>query len=219
MCFSSITKKQIVALTGLLLVLYVVLHLAGNLLIYGGPMVFNGYAKKMAGFGPMLRMAEYGLLAAFLVHIWFTVLVVWENIQARGGLGRYAVDKPVGNRSLATRLMPWTGTYLLIFVLWHIFDFQFSNHGGPRSLINGQSYGLYGVVVNSFADPVHSLLYIAAMCFLGLHLAHGVESCLQTFGMKNPGYAPAVNRFSRYFAVVMVLGYISIPLYVMFVLK
>ena len=219
MSVSSITKKQIVALTGLILIISVILHLAGNLLIYGGPKLFNSYAEKLEGLGLLLRIMEYGLLAVFITHIWFTVQVVLENVKARGGVGRYAIDRPVGNRSLATRIMPWTGAYLLAFVFWHLFDFDFADHGGPRSFINGHSYGLYGVVVNSFADPVHSLLYVAAMCFLALHLAHGVESSLQTFGVKNAGCAPAANRFSRYFALLMAVGFSSIPLYVLFVLK
>ena len=214
--FSSIAKKQIVAVTGLGLILFVIAHLAGNLFIYGGPHVFNAYAEKLVGLGIFLKAAEYALLLVFIVHIWMTVLVVLENIKARGGIKRYAVDKPVGNRSLATRLMPYSGTYLLLFVVWHVFDFEFADKTGLRSYIAGKSYGLYGVVVNSFADPVHSSLYIIAMCFLGLHLAHGVESTVQTLGLRNP---PAFQRFSRYFALLMVIGYSSIPVYVLFFLR
>jgi len=209
---SSITKKQIVALTGLVLIIFVIAHLAGNLFIYGGPGAFNGYAEHLEDLGILLNMAEYTLLAVFVIHIWTTVLLVLENIKARGGLKRYAVNKPVGNRSLATAIMPYSGTYLLLFVLWHLFDFDLADQAGPRSLIAGKSYGLYGIVVNSFSDPLHSALYIIAMCFLGLHLAHGVESTVQTFGLRNP---PAFQKFSRYFAFLMVIGYSSIPVYIL----
>ncbi|MBI4308750.1 MAG: succinate dehydrogenase cytochrome b subunit [Candidatus Omnitrophica bacterium] len=216
--FSSIAKKQIVAVTGLALIGFIIAHLAGNLFIYGGPDVFNAYAEELAHFRPALYVVEYALLAVFIIHIWVTALLVLENIKARGGLRRYAVDKPVGNRSLATRLMPYSGTYILLFVLWHLLDFTFIDHDGPRSYIAGKSYGLYGVVVNSFADPAHSFLYIVAMCFLGLHLAHGAQSCAQTFGFNHPKYTPAIKKFSRYFAVLIVIAYSSIPLYVLFIM-
>jgi succinate dehydrogenase / fumarate reductase cytochrome b subunit len=221
MCFPlrSITKKQIVAATGLLLIVYLISHLAGNLFIYAGPAFYNAYAAKLETFGPLLRIAEIGLLFVFVLHIWMTALVVLENIKARGGLKqRYAVDQPVGRRSLATRLMPWTGTYIFLFVIWHLFDFMYADHSGARSYIAGKSYGLYGVVVNSFMDPVHSFLYIMAMCFLGLHLAHGVESFLQTWGLKNPKFAPVINQSSHLFALLMVIGYSSIPVYVLYFL-
>lgn len=202
-------------MTGLALVLYIIAHLAGNLFIFAGPDTFNGYAKKLHDLGPLLRVAEYILLAIFVVHIWMTALVVVENIKARGGINnRYAIDKDTGRRSLATRLMPWTGSYLLLFVLWHLMDFTFIDHDGPRSFIGGQSFGLYGVVVNAFRDPVHSALYIIAMCFLGFHLAHGVESALQTFGVKDPRWAKTANKISQYFGLLIALGYSSIPVYV-----
>src|SRR5437762_707474 len=118
MCFlkyfnSSIGRKQIVAFTGLLLILFLIGHLAGNLLIYGGPQLYNTYAEKLAGLRPGLYLIEFGLLAVFVIHMWVTALLVFENIQARGT--GYAVSRPVGERSWATRLMPYTGTYILIF--------------------------------------------------------------------------------------------------------
>ena len=216
---SSITKKQIIALTGLLLIVFIIGHLAGNLFIYGGPEAFNGYAEKLEKLRPVLNIMEYALLFVFVIHILLTVLVVIENIKARGGLKRYAVDKSVGDRSWATRLMPYTGTYILLFIVWHLFDFTFADHNGVRSYIAGKSYGLYGVVVNSFVDPLHSVLYVIAMCFLGLHLSHGTESLVQTFGFNHPRYTPAILKLSRCFALLIVIAYSSIPLYVFFLLR
>jgi succinate dehydrogenase / fumarate reductase, cytochrome b subunit len=213
---SSITKKQIVALTGLMLIVFVIAHLAGNLFIYGGAQAFNAYADKLDHLRPLLNVGEYTLLAVFLIHIWFTGLLIGDNIKARGGFNRYAVEKPVGNRSIATKLMPYTGTYILLFVVWHLFDFTFTDHLGARAYIGGTNYGLYGIVVNAFKDPVHSLLYIVAMCCLGLHLAHGTESTVQTFGLNNTKF---IQKASRYFAAAMVIGYSSIPVYVMYFLK
>ena len=111
--------------------------------------------------------------------------------------------------------MPYTGFVILAFVIWHILDFTFVDQGGPRSLINGESLGLYGIVYNSFTDPFHSLLYIIAMLAVGLHLSHGVESFLQTFGFNNDVRAQTVKTFSHWFAILITAGYSSIPVYVM----
>ncbi len=211
---SSISKKQIVAATGLMLNLFVVGHLAGNLFIFGGPEAFNGYAKKLAGLRPGLYIIEFGLAWIFIVHLHTTVLLVLENIKARGT--PYSATKDVGNRSVATKLMPYTGSVIFAFVLWHLLDFTFIDHHGPRSILaDGQSYGLFGVVYNSFQDPVHSLLYILAMLAVGLHLSHGIQSFFQTYGFSHPTYTPLIKKFSETVAFVIAAAYISIPVAVM----
>ncbi len=211
---SSITKKKIVAITGLLLILFIIAHLGGNLFIYGGPAALNAYAHALRSTGPLLWVMRLGLLAVFLIHISVTYCLVMENIKARGGMARYAVDKSVGNRYLATRLMPYSGVYIFGFVIWHILDFAAVDSMGPRSFVNGVSQGVYGLVYNAFLDPIHGLLYIVAICFLGLHLCHGVDSYFQTMGVRSPKYAQAIIKSSHYFALLMVLGYSSIPIYV-----
>jgi succinate dehydrogenase / fumarate reductase cytochrome b subunit len=209
---SSIGRKQTVALTGLLLIGYVIIHLAGNLLIYAGPKAFNGYAKLLAGLRPTFYLIEAGLLLIFLIHIYFTYLLTLENMHARA---RYAVVKPKGNRSLSSQIMTYSGGIVLIFVIYHILDFTLIDHEGTRSIVKGQGLGLYGVVYNSFANPIHSLFYIIAMIAIGLHLDHGVQSFIQTFGLNHPKYMPYIYKFSRWFAVAITLGYSSIPVYVL----
>src|SRR3989338_3288779 len=115
---SSIGKKQIVASTGLLLILFVIGHLAGNLLIYLGPEAFNAYAQKLKHLRPGLYIVEFGLLAVFVIHMWLTAVLVIENYSARP-VG-YAVNKPVGGRSWAAPLMPYTGTLIPPFVVLHL---------------------------------------------------------------------------------------------------
>jgi len=212
---SSIGKKQIVAVTGLILVLFLMGHLAGNFFIYGGPESFNSYAEHLANLRPALLVVEYSLGVFFLVHMLFTACIVVENVKSRAG--QYAVKSSKGKKSLATRLMPYTGTILLIFVVTHLFDFTFSNHEGIRSVLSdGQSYGLYGVVFNSFKDPVHGLFYIVAMFCLSLHLSHGIESVFQTNGCSHPKYTPMIKAISHGFALFMALAYSSIPVFVFF---
>ena len=210
---SSISKKQTVALTGLLLILYIIAHLAGNLLIYGGPKMFNAYAHRLHSLGPLLLLARLGLFIIFLIHIFVIHILVIQNIKARGGLKRYAIDQAVGKRSLAERIMPWSGLYIFVFVVFHILDFAAADQHGPRTFLYGKSYGLYGLVFNSFRDPVHAFLYIVAMCFLGMHLSHGVQSVAQTFGLR-PKVVSMFKKTGDYFSLVMVIGFSSIPLYV-----
>lgn len=209
---SSIGKKQIVAVTGLLLIGYVIVHLAGNLFIYAGPDVFNGYAKKLASYRPYLYIIEVGLALIFLIHIFTTYLLVLENIKARGP--HYKLYRPV-QRSLSTRLMSYSGFIVLVFVICHLLDFTFIDHEGPRSILSdGQSYGLYGVVYNAFFDPLHSGFYIVAMIAVGLHLSHGVESFFQTFGWSDSRLT-AIKGWSNAFAILITFLYSSIPIYVL----
>ena len=218
MCFqllnSSITKKQVVAVTGLALVLFIIIHLVDNLFIYGGPQVFNGYAQKIHSLGPLLWLMRVGLLTVFVMHVCVTYFLVMENIKARGPK-RYQVDDPP--LSWSQRLMPYSGAYLFFYVIWHLLDFTLIDQHGPRGFINGHGYGIYGVVVNAFADPLHGLLYIIAMCFLGLHLAHGVESFIQTLGFDHARWAKGLKSFSRNFALAMVVGFSSVPIYIYFI--
>jgi succinate dehydrogenase / fumarate reductase cytochrome b subunit len=211
---SSIGKKQVVATTGLFLVLFVVGHLAGNLIMYLGPGAFNKYAAKLADLRPWLYIIEVGLLLIFIVHMWLTALLVIENRMARPV--EYTVSKSVGKRALDTRIMPYTGTIIVAFVIWHLIDFTFVDKQGPLSVLaDGQSYGLYGVVYNAFSDPTHSLLYIIAMAALGFHLSHGIQSFIQTFGFNHPKYTPTVRRASNIVAALIALTFSSIPVYVL----
>lgn len=210
---SSIGKKQIVAATGLLLIVFVIAHLAGNLFIYAGPQAFNDYAQKLTGLRPALYVLELGLLWVFLIHMWVTALLVWENYQARGP--RYAVYQPSEKRSLTTRLMPYTGTIILAFVIWHLLDFTFVDREGPRSFMpSGQNLGLYAIVYNSFSNPWHSLGYIVAMMAIGFHLTHGIQSFFQTFGFNHPQYTPLIRKTSDALGVLIAFGYSTIPVYV-----
>jgi succinate dehydrogenase / fumarate reductase, cytochrome b subunit len=214
----SITKKQIVAASGLLLILFVIAHLLGNLYIYGGPESLNGYAQKLNQLGSIKYAFRWALFFIFLIHITFTILVVTENIKARG-MSRYKVDNSRGPRSLSTRLMPYSGAYLIIYLIYHLYDFTLAPHHGPNSMINGMDLGLWGLVVNTFRDPFHSMFYVIAMGFLSLHLSHGVESVLQTFGFNDHRFTPKIKKFSNYFAFIIMAAYSSIPLYVLTCLK
>ena len=207
-------KKKRVVWRGWLLILFVIGHLAGNLLIYLGPEAFNAYAQKLKHLRPGLYIVEFGLLAVFVIHMWLTAVLVIENYSARH-VG-YAVNKAVVERSWAARLMPYTGTVILAFVVWHLIDFTFIDNEGPRSILaDGKSYELYGVVYNSFSDPVHGLLYVVAMMALGFHLSHGIQSFIQTFGFNHPRYTAAVRKLSNGLGFFIAAAFSSIPVFIL----
>jgi len=209
---SSIGRKQVVAVSGLMLVLFLIAHLAGNLTIFGGPELLNAYSAKLHSFGPILKILEYGLTLVFLVHIIFTIFVVKDNRKARP-VG-YKGSQAYKERSIATKLMPLTGTIILVYLVLHLLDFTFANEFGPSSFVNGQHMGLYGLVYNAFLSPVRVAWYVAAMISLGLHLVHAVQSVLQTFGLNHEYYTPIVKKISVVFGTVIAIAYSILPVYV-----
>jgi succinate dehydrogenase / fumarate reductase cytochrome b subunit len=209
---TSILKKQLAAVSGLMLVFFIISHLAGNLFIFGGPEAFNGYAEKLASMGPLLWVARVGLVTVFAMHIYFTFRVTLENLAARRT--RYAVYRAVGERSYATRSMFITGVMILLFLFLHLWDFTLAEKEGPFSLVNEQQLGLYGLVWNRFLNPARAVVYVAAMCAVGLHLAHAVESTFQTFGLHDERFMPLMRTLSAAFGLVIALGFSSIPVYV-----
>ncbi|OIP22879.1 hypothetical protein AUK22_10245 [bacterium CG2_30_54_10] len=211
---SSIGKKQIVAVTGLMLIGFILGHLAGNLLMFRGSEALNGYAHKLATMRPALLLVELALCVVFIVHLSFTLWLLLSNTDARPV--PYESYEPT-ERSLSTRLMPYTGSLLAIFVLWHLFDFTFSDQTGALSVVVGKdSMGLYGVVFNAFQSSFHSGLYILAMCAIGFHLTHGFQSFLQTLGFNHPKYTPGIKVISTLLGVAVAALFSSIPIYVKF---
>jgi succinate dehydrogenase / fumarate reductase, cytochrome b subunit len=155
------------------------------------------------------NIIEFGLLGIFLIHIIFTVLVVLENARARPQ--RYAQFHPKRQRSWATRLSTYTGSIIFIFVIVHLFDFTFTDKNSVQSVLpDGKNYGLFGLVLNTFQDRAYCMFYIAAMGALAYHLMHGIESVVQTFGLKQ-GSTECIKKAGYAFALAMFLAYASIP--------
>jgi succinate dehydrogenase / fumarate reductase cytochrome b subunit len=210
-------KKQIVAVTGLMLVGFILGHLAGNFLVFAGPEALNAYAEKLRSYGPLLWGARLGLIAAVLVHIVLAVVLYFENRSARGG-ATYAVDDTEGATTFAKRTMILTGLLIVFFVFVHLNDFTFADKYGDESVVegynNGESLGLYGVVWNGFLQPWRVVFYVLALAALGLHLSHGIQSFAQTLGFNDADVLPRLERFALVVGTVVALAYIAIPVYV-----
>ena len=202
---SSIGKKLMMALTGLAFIGFLVVHLAGNLTIYGGSQAFNAYAEKLHSLGGLLTISEFGLLALALIHVITGLTLFWQNLSARPE--RYHTDKPAGGRTLSSKTMPYTGILILAFVIFHLINFSFIDKGDRT---------IYTIVSTAFQSPVYVILYIVAMILVALHVRHGFWSAFQTLGANHPKYMPAISVLSILLGIAFGVGFGMLPLYITF---
>lgn len=216
---SSLGKKFLVAVTGLGLLGFVVVHMAGNLQIFAGRDALNTYAAQLKSLGPLLWIARGGLLAIFVGHVAMAIRLAAENKAARPV--RYAVDPGI-QRTVSARGMLVTGMTVLAFALYHLAHFTWGwvmtdAHMLTETLADGTTrHDVYSMVVASFQQPLIALLYVAAMVLLGLHIRHGAWSFIQTLGLTHHKLAPMLRSAAAGAAWLIVLGNISMPLAVLF---
>jgi succinate dehydrogenase / fumarate reductase cytochrome b subunit len=214
---STIGKKVIMAVTGLMLVAFVVVHMAGNLQMFLGPAKMNGYAAFLKSTGELLWVARLGLLAALILH----VLMAWQlTVIKRNArpIGYTRRDPQVS--TLASRTMRWGGVLLLVFIVFHILHFTtgtvFPSASRPDAMYPAYSEAnVYGNVISAFRSPLVSAFYVVAMLFLMLHLFHGAWSSVRTLGLSRPSAFPLHRRISTVIALVVWLGFTAIPVAVL----
>jgi succinate dehydrogenase / fumarate reductase cytochrome b subunit len=207
---SSIGKKFMMAVTGSFLLIFLIIHLVGNITLFFGPGAFNGYVSALDVVKPLIRVIEVVLLAAFVLHI-FNGLKLWlENKRARGTT--YKVNGSKENSTIFSRTMAISGSIILIFLVSHLatFFWRFNVHD-PMGLATQHQY--YDVVVYFFNIWWYSILYVVAMLFLGYHLNHGFQSAFQTFGWNHNRYFPTIKIIGTIYAIIMALGFASMPIY------
>lgn len=209
---SSIGKKQLIAISGLAMVLFLIAHMAGNFLIFVGAEAYNAYAQALKDLGALLWVARIGLLTAFLVHFPLTIMLVRQNRKARAM--NYSQPLHKDTRALSTRLMPFSGIILLVYVVTHLLDFTFTSATEANAMVNGEFLGLYGLVINEFSNPVEVIWYIIAMAAVGFHLIHAIQSVFQTFGFHHKVYTPVIKKVSLVLGIGIAVGFASIPVYV-----
>lgn len=210
---STVARELLVAVTGLALVGFILMHLSGNLLIFFGPEVFNGYSAKLHAMPEVLWAARVGLIVMFFTHLGLALQLARANRAARAQA--YDIEARSGRKSPATRMMALSGLVLVAFLFLHLYDFTLRAHHGPLTLVGEEELGLYGLVWNSFGQPVRGLIYIVAVSCLGLHLRHAVASVVVTLGVLRDSATPAVERVALALGVGVAAGFSSIPLYVL----
>ncbi|MEY2521341.1 MAG: succinate dehydrogenase / fumarate reductase, cytochrome b subunit [Verrucomicrobiota bacterium] len=208
---SSVGKKMIVAVTGVVLIAFVVGHLLGNLQIFLGPDWVNSYAEHLRALGPLLWVIRIFLLVNVLVHIFFTINLAIENRRARPV--RYKKKDHV-KATFASRSMALSGLILLAFILYHLAHFTV-RVTDPRFLLLKADplnrYDVYSMMVYGFQNPYVSGFYILGMFLLALHLSHGTSSFFQSLGVNDEKLAPRLATAGRIFAWLIFVGYTSIP--------
>ena len=200
---SSVGKKLMMAATGLFFCVFLVLHLAGNMTIYMGKDAFNSYAEHLHALGPLLVLAEWGLLIFAVIHISTGLFLFYQNFKARPT--RYAVNKRAGGRTLGSATMPYTGVILLLFVIIHLFNFHF---------VDKTHTTIFQIVSNAFAQPSYVLIYTFAMITAAVHVSHGFWSAFQTLGANHPKYTRLLRGLSLVFCLIVGIGFGFIPVYV-----
>lgn len=214
---SSVGKKIIMAITALLLVLYVVVHLIGNFkLISGNANSFNLYAHKLESFGGLLYVAEIGLLTLFLIHFAIAISVTIGIKKARP-IGYYMkrnLGKP-SRKSAGSSTMIYTGVLLIIFTVIHVMQFKFGPgiKEGYIKVIDGEAVrDLYRLVIEVFKNIWYVSFYTVVMFLLGLHLSHGFWSAFQSLGANDQRYTTFIFGVGIFIAVTLALGFLSIPI-------
>ncbi|HMV48095.1 MAG TPA: succinate dehydrogenase cytochrome b subunit [Blastocatellia bacterium] len=208
---SSIGKKYVMAITGLGLFLFVIIHMLGNLQIYLGPEHINAYAKTLKATPAILWGARLGLLFITVLHITAAAQLTRANRQARPIA--YANKKPVAS-TFAARTMIVSGLTLFAFILFHLAHFTIGLVD-PQYLELHDAAGrhdVYRMMVTGFSNPVVSLFYLLSMGLLLFHLSHGVSSLFQSLGLRSKKIVNVLDKLARGSALILFLGNASIPL-------
>jgi succinate dehydrogenase / fumarate reductase, cytochrome b subunit len=211
---SSVGTKLLIGLTGLALFAYMVLHLAGNAIIFLGPEAFNEYSHRLIS-NPLIVPIEVGLLLVFLLHIYKTATMWMRNKAARPiGYQKKEMAGHTSRKSLASSTMIASGIILLLFVIVHVKQFKF----GTFYLVQGSESvrDLYRTELEVFRQPLWVLFYVIGTLVVGLHLRHGVASAFQSLGLDHPRYTRRITAVGIAFALLIGLGLALIPVWVYF---
>jgi succinate dehydrogenase / fumarate reductase, cytochrome b subunit len=208
---SSIGKKMIVAITGIILILFVIGHLLGNLQIFIGPDWINGYSQHLHDLGPLLWLIRIFLICTVIIHIYVTIKLAIENRRARPE--RY-IDKDYVKATFASRHMVMSGLIVFVFIVYHLAHFTFRKTDPRFALLKPDPLGHYDVfsmMVYGFQNYLVSGFYVLGLFLLTLHLSHGSSSFFQSLGLNDRKLTPRLAFGGRVFAWLLFIGYTSIP--------
>ena len=200
---TTIGKKVVMALSGAIIVGFVIGHFLGNLNLYFGPEALNGYAAKLHSLPALVWGTRIALLFAFGAHISSAYQLWRRNVAARGS--RYKKRKDLAT-DYAARTMYWSGPILLLYLIYHLLEF---------TIIPAHPGDVYRNVVEAFQNPLIAGFYIVANLALGLHIFHGVFSGFQSIGANHPRYNSLRRDLAIGISAVVTLGNVSFPVSVL----
>ena len=204
------------SLTGLFLILFLVVHLTGNLqlLHHDGGKAFNLYAKFMTS-NPLIKTVSYLLYVFILLHAIQGLLIVAKNRAARGS--RYLVNT-TKNTSFASRYMGPLGIIILVFIIIHMYQFWLQMKIGATDMVRYEGYeaevkDLYALVAVAYKQIGYVIFYVLCMVVIAIHLWHGFQSAFQTLGLNHKKYTPVIQFLGKAYSIIVPLGFAIIPLY------
>lgn len=212
---SSIGKKVLMALTGLFLILFLVIHLAGNLqlILDESGEAFNVYATNMAN-NPLIKVVSYGNFAFILIHVILGFTLTKQNKTARGV--QYHTTPNDSQSSWASKNMALMGTITLIFIIVHLQGIWYELKWGMNVTMvsyNGIEYKNAFLITKSvLTDPLYAGIYIISMIFLGFHLSHGFSSAFQSMGLNHKKYTPIISKLGLVYSILIPFGFAIIPI-------
>ncbi|NNF35926.1 MAG: succinate dehydrogenase cytochrome b subunit [Saprospiraceae bacterium] len=217
---SSIGRKIIMSLTGIFLITFLIVHLAGNLQLLksDGGEAFNLYAYFMTS-NPLIKAVSYGLYFFILLHT-VVGIALWAKNKKAKGKRNAMVSKE--SSTWASRNMALLGTLIFAFILIHMGDFwlKMKLDQTPYATYDGQSYkDLYALCMMTFSNVYFVIAYVIGMIVLGFHLWHGFQSAFQTLGLNHPKYTPIIKGLGKIFSIVVPLGFAVIPVYMYLFMK
>lgn len=206
--FSSISKKFVMALAGIFLLLFLPIHLIINLMLLSDDAEAYNKAAHFMATNPLIRIFEIGLILSILVHVTWGIYIQIQNWLARP-VGYSNVTK--SETSLFSKFMIWTGAIVLIFMVLHFFNFYFIRLG----FIPGNAEDFYSMAFNLFKIPEYNYIYLVSFLILGFHLYHAIYSAGQTLGLNHRIWTPIVKIFALIYAVIIPVGfaYISVTIW------
>lgn len=208
---SSIGRKALMALTGLLLIGFLAVHLEGNLLMFAGAHSFNEHGEVLTS-NPLIYIAELGLLLFFAGHFIAGLVVTLNNWAARPqGYAKKEAAGHTSHKSLASTSMIVTGITLLVFVPVHLVTFKFGPYYATAT--TPPMRDLYRLMIEVFQNPLHVGFYVAVMAVIGFHLWHGFGSAFESFGVS---YRAPLRRLGQAIAVVVAGGFAIVPIVIYF---
>lgn len=215
---SSIGKKQVMGASGCLIVLFVLIHVVGNLQLLlpdaeKAQAAYNLYTALLTKSKLVLYSFEAGLAVLLIVHMYLAITLKLQNYKARGA-ARYVVDDRKGKKQFPTFIMIWTGLTVLAFLVWHIVTFRsgtysYYYYANPEVMDGIVVRDMWLTVAEMFSDTVSAALFLAAIIAVGFHLWHAISSALQTMGINHPKWTPIINKLALVYCVFVTLGFSS----------
>ena len=215
--YSSLTKKFIMALAGLFLMAFLLVHLAINFFLIPVSENHQDIFRDASYFmttNPVIKIMEYVLIAGFLIHIFYGVILQLQNWRARPV--RYKKEG-WSHTSFFSKFMIHTGVVIFIFLVIHFMNFYFVKLGwvdapkGPARVADVHDF--YAMAYNLFTNKTYSVVYIILLVLLGFHLNHALQSAFQSLGLDHNKYTPFIKALGDFYSIVVTLGFCLIPLY------